>query len=94
MAGHLPVKNTMFRLALLTEAIKELNKYERIEFYKKLPIERFTKYNVMVLPVEDYEMNDEHGLIDETVIAITREEDILEYHLDKDEKINAIYLVM
>jgi hypothetical protein len=39
-------------------------------------------------------MDDETGLIDSKVIAIEREEDTLEFHLDSEGKINAIYLVM
>jgi hypothetical protein len=92
MAGHLPVKNTMFRLALL-ELAKECLKDVK-ENFKRVQLERFTKYKTYLLPVEDYNMDDETGLIDSKVIAIEREEDTLEFHLDSEGKINAIYLVM
>lgn len=92
MAGHLPVKNTMFRLALLTlakECLKDIK-----QNFKKVQLEKFDKYKTYRLPVEDYNMDDETGLIDSEVIAVEREEDTLEFHLNKDGKINAIYLVM
>jgi hypothetical protein len=92
MAGHLPVKNTMFRLALL-ELAKQCLKDVKQNF-KRVQLERFDKYKTYRLPVEDYNMDDETGLIDSEVIAVEREEDTLEFHLNKDGKINAIYLVM
>lgn len=92
MAGHLPVKNDMFRLALLTEAKKELK--DVTENFKRVQLKQFPKFNAMRLPVEDYNMDDETGLVDSFVIAVSRQEDILEFHLDKNEKINQIYLVM
>ena len=92
MAGHLPVKNTMFRLALL-ELAKQCLKDVK-ENFKRVQLERFDKYKTYRLPVEDYNMDEETGLIDSEVIAVSREEDTLEFHLNKDGKINAIYLVM
>lgn len=94
MAGHLPVKNTMFRLALLAKAIETLKEVNNLEHYQRVTLKQFPKYKAMILPTEDYQMNDEHGLIDDKVIAVEREEDTLEYHLDKNGKINEIYLVM
>ena len=91
MAGHLPVKQTMFRLALL-ELAKECLKDVKEDF-KKVQLEKFDKYKTMRLPVEDYNMDDETGLVDSEVIAIVRDEDTLEYHLDENGKLNAIYLV-
>jgi hypothetical protein len=91
MAGHLPVKNTMFRLALLTEALNELK--DITEFYKRIPLSKFSNYRTMRLPME-YAMDDEHGFIDKIILSVERDEDILEYHLDENGKINAIYLVM
>lgn len=91
MAGHLPIKTDMFRLALLDEAKKELNSVN--EFYKRVTLSSFPKYRAMRLPKE-YNMDEETGLVDETIIAVERDEDILEYHLDKSDNINQIYLVM
>lgn len=82
----------MFRLALLTlakECLKDVT-----EDFKKVQLERFDKYKTMRLPLESYNMDDEHGLVDHEVIAVVREEDTLEFHLDKSGKINEIYLVM
>ena len=92
MAGHLPVQNTMFRLALLTEAIKDIK--EVTEPYKRVQLKQFTKYSAMRLPVKEYNMDEETGLVDSEVIAVSRQEDTLEFHLDEKGKINAIYLVM
>jgi hypothetical protein len=94
MAGHLSVQNTMFRLALLTEAIKELKNAKVTEPYKRIPLTQFTKYSTMRLPVAEYNMDEESGFVDCEVIAVSRQEDTLEFHLDKNGKINAIYLVM
>ncbi|NIQ16492.1 MAG: hypothetical protein GTO02_19490 [Candidatus Dadabacteria bacterium] len=91
MAGHLPVKNTMFRLALLTEAKNELK--EITEDFKRVTLSKFPNYRAMKLPME-YQMNEEHGLVDDTILCVERDEDILEFHLDVNGKINEIYLVM
>lgn len=91
MAGHLPVKTDMFRLALLSEAKNELKTVK--EFYKRVKLTKFSNYRAMLLPKE-YNMDEETGLVDETIIAVERDEDILEFHLDKNGKINQIYLVM
>ncbi len=48
----------------------------------------------MRLPVKEYNMDEETGLVDSEVIAVSRQEDTLEFHLDEKGKINAIYLVM
>lgn len=92
MAGHLPVKTTMFRLALIEEAKNELQDIK--ENFKRVPLTRFKKYRAMRLPVEDYNMDDETGLEDSSVISVERDKDILEFHLDNKGKLNAIYLVM
>jgi len=94
MAGHLPVKNTMFRLALLAKAMEELKQISNLEYFQRVEIKQFPKYKTMILPIDEYQMNDEHGLVDDKVIAVCRMEDTLEYHLDKNGKINEIYLVM
>jgi len=44
----------------------------------------------------EYQMNEEHGLVDDLIFCyIPKERDkSFEYHLDKDKNINAVYLVM
>lgn len=44
----------------------------------------------------EYQMNEEHGLVDDLIFCyIMKERDkSFEYHLDKDKNINAVYLVM
>jgi len=93
MAGHLPVKQTPFRMQLLTEAKNVLEEWKTDDFYK-VDLEKFPKYKAMRLPLEDYNMNDEHGEVDHEIIAVSREEDTLEFHLDENGKLNEIYLVM
>jgi hypothetical protein len=91
MAGHLPIQTDNFRLALLDEA-KRVLKNTNV-FYQRVTLEKYPNYRAMFLPKE-YNMDEETGLVDEVIIAVERSEDILEYHLNKDEKINQIYLVM
>ena len=42
----------------------------------------------------DYRMDEEHGLIDDEIIAYSTQDKILEIHLDYKGKINQVYLVM
>ena len=92
MAGHLQVNKTIFRISLLHSAMDTLKNINKP--FEKLNLTNFTNYKAMILPTNDYQMNDDHGLIDNKIIAVSREEDTLEYHLDVNDKINAIYLVM
>jgi hypothetical protein len=89
MAGHLPIATDDLVIKVMRSFkkkhnIKELKPFERIP-HGKATIQRLSA---------DYEMNDEHGLIDDEIIAINYQDKILEVHLDKDEKINQVYLVM
>lgn len=92
MAGHLPIGITMFNLALMTEARKELENTNG--FYKRVTLSRFPSYSAMKLPVDEYNMDEETGMVDSEIFAVSRQKDTLEFHLDDKGKINQIYLVM
>jgi hypothetical protein len=91
MAGHLPIP---------TNSIHE----DRIKSAKTLNIANQKPFERIKLPnggyyqnlTKEYEMNEEHGLVDDVIFCFTPKEmdKIYEYHLDKNGKINAIYLVM
>jgi hypothetical protein len=92
MAGHLPIATKEFHRGLVKlfksiKPIKEAKEFDKVKFNDKKYFMRLSK---------DYEMNEEHGLIDDEIISFVDldKDHILEIHLDKDEKINQVYLVM
>ena len=92
MAGHLPIGVTEFHIGLVKlmksiKPIKETKEFDKVKVNDK-------KY-FMRLSI-DYAMDDEHGLIDDEIISFVDldRDHIFEIHLDKDEKINQVYLVM
>ena len=92
MAGHLPIATELIHRVLVKlfksiKPIKEAKEFDKVKFDDKKYFMRLSK---------DYEMNEGHGLIDDEVISFVDldEDHILEIHLDKDEKINQVYLVM
>ena len=89
MAGHLPIATDDLVIKVMKSfkkkhTIKQLKPFERIP-HGLSTIQRLSS---------DYAMDDEHGLIDDEIIAINYQDKTLEVHLDKDEKINQVYLVM
>ena len=89
MAGHLPIATDDLVIKVMKSfkkkhTIKQLKPFERIP-HGRCTIQRLSS---------DYAMDDEHGLIDDEIIAINYQDKTLEVHLDKDEKINQVYLVM
>jgi hypothetical protein len=92
MAGHLPIATKEFHRGLVKlmksmKPIKETKEFDKVKFNDKKYFMRLSK---------DYEMNDEHGLVDDEIISFVDldKDHILEIHLDKDEKINQVYLVI
>jgi hypothetical protein len=92
MAGHLPIATKEFHRGLVKlmksmKPIKETKEFDKVKFNDKKYFMRLSK---------DYEMNGEHGLVDDEIISFVDldKDHILEIHLDKDEKINQVYLVM
>jgi hypothetical protein len=89
MAGHLPIPTDDLVIKVLksfkkNHKIKELKVFERIQ-HGVGNIQRLSS---------EYKMDEEHGLIDDEIIAINYQDRTLEVHLDKNEKINQVYLVM
>jgi hypothetical protein len=90
MAGHLPiafkgVHKTRVKIALL------------FKIWEKTPFEKHKLGNGWYqLLTPEYNMNEEHGLVDDLIFAYTPPERdrTYEYHLDKDKNINAVYMVM
>jgi hypothetical protein len=90
MAGHLPIKADRFHYSIITKALE-------LEIAKNEPFERvLTDNGFYQLLTSDYDMSCEHGKVDDLIFAFTpnSRDKIFEYHLDKDKKINEIYLVM
>jgi hypothetical protein len=88
MAGHLPVKKSGFPRVIVNSF--------KMEHVKRLPILEWVKVigvDVMRLPVDDYEMNEEHGKVDEEVLSYKWKGETYEMHLAKDMTINEVYLV-
>lgn len=90
MAGHLPIKTNRVHNSRINLAW-EKNIADQKPFEK---IQVNTGY--FQLLTHEYEMNDEHGFIDSLIFCFVPKsmDKIFEYHLDKNKKINAIYLVM
>ena len=89
MAGHLPIPTDNLSIKVL-RSFKKKHKIKDLKFFERIP---HGACNIQRLS-SDYFMNDEHGLVDDEVIAVNYQDKILEIHLDKDEKINQVYLVM
>ena len=87
MAGHLPIKTN-----------KNIEKLIR-NFQKEKPTSKtFEEFSCgrgrIARLSNDYFMNDWHGLKDSEVICIAFSERSFEVHLDKDNNINQIYMVL
>ncbi len=88
MAGHLPIKTEMFHEGIVN-TIRDIKK---LAYFKRYPhvtgiVQRLTP---------DYEMNEDHGLVDDEIISYTpsTRDRSYEIHLDSSGKINQVYLVM
>jgi hypothetical protein len=89
MAQHIPTAKVGFPTLL-----KNTSKMEHI---KKLPILEKVKVlgvEVMRLPLDRYEMNDEHGGVDEEVLTYQMNDKTYEVHFAEDMSINEVYLVV
>lgn len=89
MAQHIPTSKVGFPTVLKNTS--------KIEHIKKLPILDKVKVlgvEVMRLPLDEYEMNDSHGGIDEEVITYQMNNNVYEVHFASDMGINEVYLVM
>jgi hypothetical protein len=89
MAGHLPIAKDDMVLKVL-KSFKKKHDIKQVKHFERIPhgVGTIQRLN------SDYKMDEEHGLVDDEIIAINYQDRTLEVHLDKDEKINQVYLVM
>lgn len=91
MAGHLPIELDRMHLKIIMQAID-------LEIEKQKPFERIKQKDdsFFQLLTKEYEMNEEHGKIDDLIFCYTPNtlDKIYEYHLDERGNVNQIYLVM
>lgn len=91
MAGHLPIELDRMHLKIIMQAID-------LEIEKQKPFERIKQKDdsFFQLLTQEYEMNEEHGKIDDLIFSYTPNtlDKIYEYHLDERGNVNQIYLVM
>ena len=91
MAGHLPIELDRMHLKIIMQAID-------LEIEKQKPFERIKQKDdsFFQLLTKEYEMNEEHGKIDDLIFCYTPNtlDKIYEYHLDKRGNVNQVYLVM
>ena len=94
MAGHLPIATKEFHRGLV-RLLKSITPIKEIREFGKVKFEGGEGQYFMRLSKE-YVMDEEHGLVDDEIISFVdlSKDHILEIHLDKDEKINQVYLVM
>jgi hypothetical protein len=89
MAGHLPIATDDLVIKVM-KSFKKKHDIKQLTHFKRIPHGVGTIQRLSL----DYRMDDEHGLIDDEIIAINYQDRILEVHYDKNEKINQVYLVM
>jgi|TARA_Y100000389_G_scaffold204481_1_gene257299 hypothetical protein len=91
MAGHLPIELDREHLKIIMQAID-------LEIENQKPFERIKQKDdsFFQLLTKEYEMNEEHGKIDDLIFSYTPNtlEKSYEYHLDERGNVNQIYLVM
>ena len=89
MAGHLAIPTDDLVIKVM-KSFKKKHKIKDLEVFERIPhgvgtIQRLSS---------DYKMDEEHGKVDDEIIAINYQDRTLEVHYDKNEKINQVYLVM
>lgn len=89
MAGHLPIPTDDLVIKVM-KSFKKKHNIKDLKVFERIPhgvgtIQRLSS---------DYKMDDEHGKVDDEIIAINYQDRTLEVHYDKNEKINQVYLVM
>jgi len=94
MAGHLPVATTKLHTKLVEE-FKGNNILREAEPFKTVRVEGFEGFFQRL--TDEYNMDEETGLEDSHIFFYcgnTKKDEYFEVHLDKDLKINQVYLVM
>lgn len=89
MAGHLAIPTDDLVIKVM-KSFKKKHKIKDLKIFERIPhgvgtIQRLSS---------DYKMDEEHGKVDDEIIAINYQDRTLEIHYDKNEKINQVYLVM
>lgn len=101
MAGHLPIPTNKFHEGLFF-ACKHSKKLREAKYYERIRLENSYGGYFQRLPVEDYNMDEETGMIDREVYSFVPDDEnsyeIYEIHIghgyNGELKINQIYLVM
>jgi len=92
MAQHTPIPTTTFHKGIVN-SFKKKHDIKTVKFFERFPTtDNIFPYMQRLTP--DYRMDEEHGLIDDEIIAYSTQDKILEIHLDNKGKINQVYLVM
>ncbi len=92
MAGHLPIPTTRFHKGIVN-SFKNKHDIKTVKFFERFPTTDNIFPYVQRL-TSDYRMDEDHGLIDDEIIAYSKQDKIFEIHLDNKGKINQVYLVM
>lgn len=93
MAGHLPIPTTREHLNVVRKLKTMVGDIKNAKYFDRYKLtDDFHPYIQRLS--SDYEMNEEHGLIDDEIISYNTMEYSWEIHLDKNGKINQVYLVM
>ena len=97
MAQHIPIGTAGFQV-IVDKHFRPLH-FNRLNDYQTEYFEKFGMH-VQRLPLE-YEMNEYHGKVDKYIFNMfgsfiygERDDENYEVHLDKDWKVNQVYLVV
>ena len=90
MAGHLPIEIDITHTKIVS-SFKKKHKIKELDYFKRIQHGKGKMYR---LPLDEFNMDDETGLVDDEVIALEYEDKIIEYHLNKNQKLHQVYLVM
>lgn len=92
MAQHCPIPTTTFHKGIVN-SFKKKHDIKTVKFFERFPVtDKIFPYVQRLTP--EYEMNEDHGKVDDEIIAYSTQEKILEIHLNKNGGINQVYLVM
>ena len=93
MAGHLPIPTTGEHLDIVRKFKAMVGDIKNAKMFDRHKLtDDFHPYILRLSA--DYEMNEEHGKVDDEIISYNTMEYSWEIHLDKNDEINQVYLVM
>lgn len=93
MAGHLPIPTTGEHLNVVRKFKTMVGEIKNAKFFDRHKLTDELHPNIQRLTPE-YEMNEDHGKVDDEIISYNVSDYSWEIHLDKNGKINQVYLVM